>query len=58
MEGLALLLLITSGVLPWARCSRHSESGVYTLALYFVQVRCKSGLGGAPPFSLLCLSPL
>ncbi len=38
MQCVALILLTTSGVLPWARCSRHSESGVYTLALYFVQV--------------------
>ena len=38
MECVALTLLTTSGVLPWAKCSRHSELGVYTLALYFVQV--------------------
>jgi hypothetical protein len=43
LEGMALLLLTTSGVLPIPQCSRQSETGMATMALYFVQV----GSGGA-----------
>ncbi len=45
LEGMALLLLTTSGVLPIPQCSRQSETGMATMALYFVQVG--SGPGGA-----------
>ena len=35
---MAVLLLVTSGVIPIKMCSNQSVTGVSTLALYFVQV--------------------
>ena len=39
LEGVAIMLLIKSGVLPWTHCCRHKKSGVFTMALYFAQVK-------------------
>ena len=42
LEGLAVLVLLKSGVVRWTRtncCGNTSQSGVYVLALYFAQVR-------------------
>ncbi len=56
LEGLAVMVLIKSGVLAWTHCCRHKRSGVYVLALYFVQVSTLKGLALLPLLLLLLLT--